>query len=31
MSIIVTESTDATDYYDNFGTSEIMIGVRAFQ
>ena len=31
MSIIVSESTDATDYYDGFGTSEIVVGVRAFQ
>lgn len=30
-SIIVSESTDATDYYDGFGTSEIIIGVRAYQ
>lgn len=31
MSIIVSESTDATDYYDGFGTSEVIVGVRAFQ
>jgi hypothetical protein len=30
-SIIVTESTDAADYYDNFATSELMIGIRAYQ
>lgn len=30
-SIIVTESTDAADYYDNFATNELMIGVRAYQ
>lgn len=30
-SIIVSESTDATDVYDGFGTSEIMVGVRAYQ
>jgi hypothetical protein len=31
MSIIVSESTDATDYYDGFGTSEVVVGVRAYQ
>ena len=31
ISIIVSESTDATDYYDGFGTSEVIVGVRAFQ
>jgi len=31
ISIIVSESTDATDYYDGFGTSEVVVGVRAFQ
>lgn len=30
-SIIVTESTDAMDYFDGFGTSEIVVGVRAYQ
>ena len=30
-SIIVSESTDAADVYDGFGTSEIMVGVRAYQ
>jgi hypothetical protein len=31
MSIIVSESTDATDYYDGFGTNEVIVGVRAYQ
>lgn len=31
LSIIVSESTDATDYYDGFGTGEIIVGVRAYQ
>ena len=31
ISIIVSESTDATDYYDGFGTGELVIGVRAYQ
>lgn len=31
ISIIVSESTDATDYYDGFGTGELIVGVRAFQ
>jgi heme/copper-type cytochrome/quinol oxidase subunit 2 len=31
ISIIVSESTDATDYYDGFGTGELIIGVRAYQ
>ena len=30
-SIIVNESTDAVDYYDGFGTTELVIGVRAYQ
>nr|YP_010049565.1 cytochrome c oxidase subunit 2 [Strombidium cf. sulcatum]QPL15970.1 cytochrome c oxidase subunit 2 [Strombidium cf. sulcatum] len=30
-SIIVAESVDATDYYDGFGTGEIVVGVRAYQ
>jgi heme/copper-type cytochrome/quinol oxidase subunit 2 len=30
-SIIVNESTDAIDYYDGFGTTELVIGVRAYQ
>ena len=31
ISIIVNESTDAIDYYDGFGTSELVVGVRAYQ
>ena len=31
ISIIVNESTDAIDYYDGFGTSELVIGIRAYQ
>lgn len=31
ISIIVSETTDATDYYDGFGTSEMIVGVRAYQ
>ena len=30
-SIIISESVDATDYYDGFGTGEIVIGIRAYQ
>lgn len=30
-SIIVSESTDAIDYYDGFGTTEIVVGIRAYQ
>ena len=30
-SIIVNESTDAVDYYDGFGTTELVIGIRAYQ
>ncbi len=30
-SIIVNESTDAMDFYDGFGTTELVIGVRAYQ
>lgn len=30
-SIIVHESTDAIDYYDGFGTSEMVVGIRAYQ
>jgi heme/copper-type cytochrome/quinol oxidase subunit 2 len=30
-SIIITESVDAADYYDGFGTGEIIIGIRAYQ
>lgn len=31
ISIIVSETTDATDVYDGFGTEEIIVGVRAYQ
>jgi len=31
MSIIVNESTDAIDYYDGFGTTELVVGIRAYQ
>ena len=31
ITIIVSESTDATDYYDGFGTGELIVGVRAYQ
>jgi heme/copper-type cytochrome/quinol oxidase subunit 2 len=30
-SIIISESTDAIDYYDGFGTTELVIGIRAYQ
>ncbi len=30
-SIIIGESTDAIDYFDGFGTSEIIVGIRAYQ
>lgn len=30
-SIIVSESTDAIDYYDGFGTTELVVGIRAYQ
>jgi hypothetical protein len=30
-SIIVSETTDAIDYYDGFGTTELVVGVRAYQ
>lgn len=30
-SIIISESTDAIDYFDGFGTTEIVIGIRAYQ
>lgn len=30
-SIIIHESTDAVDFYDGFGTSEMAVGVRAYQ
>ena len=31
ISIIISETVDATDYYDGFGTGEIVIGIRAYQ
>ena len=31
LSIIVSETVDATDYYDGFGTGEVVIGIRAYQ
>jgi len=31
LSIIVSETVDATDYYDGFGTGEMIIGIRAYQ
>ena len=31
LSIIISESVDAADYYDGFGTGEIVIGIRAYQ
>jgi hypothetical protein len=30
-AIIISESVDATDYYDGFGTGEIVVGIRAYQ
>lgn len=30
-SIIINESTDAIDYYDGFATTEIVVGIRAYQ
>ncbi len=30
-SIIINESTDAIDYYDGFGTTELVVGIRAYQ
>lgn len=30
-SIIVSESTDAIDYFDGYGTTELVIGIRAYQ
>lgn len=30
-SIIISESTDAVDYFDGFGTTEMVIGIRAYQ
>lgn len=31
LTIIISESVDAADYYDGFGTGEIIIGIRAYQ
>lgn len=31
ISIIVTESTDASDFYDGFGAAELTLGIRAYQ
>ena len=31
MAIIISETVDATDYYDGFGTGQIVIGIRAYQ
>jgi len=31
LSIIISESVDAADYYDGFGTGEIVVGIRAYQ
>lgn len=30
-AIIITESVDATDYYDGFGTGEVLVAIRAYQ
>jgi len=30
-SIIISETVDASDYYDGFGTGELVIGIRAYQ
>ena len=30
-SIIISESVDAADYYDGFGTGELVVGIRAYQ
>jgi hypothetical protein len=30
-SIIISESVDATDYYDGFGTGELVVSIRAYQ
>ena len=30
-SIIVNESTDAIDFFDGFGTTEMVVGIRAYQ
>lgn len=31
IAIIISETVDATDYYDGFGTGELIIGIRAYQ
>ena len=31
MAIIISETVDNTDYYDGFGTGQIVIGMRAYQ
>jgi heme/copper-type cytochrome/quinol oxidase subunit 2 len=31
LAIIISETVDATDYYDGFGTGEIVVGIRAYQ
>jgi heme/copper-type cytochrome/quinol oxidase subunit 2 len=31
VSIIISETVDAADYYDGFGTGELVIGIRAYQ
>ena len=31
VAIIISESVDATDYYDGFGTGEVVVGIRAYQ
>ena len=31
ITIIVTESTDASDLYDGFGAAELTVGIRAYQ
>ncbi len=30
-SIIISESTDAIDYFDGFGTTEMVVGIRTYQ
>ena len=30
-SIIISETVDAADYYDGFGTGELVVGIRAYQ
>lgn len=31
ISIIISESADAIDYYDGFSTTELIVGIRAYQ